>query len=110
MLTATRTKEIIQAEFDEFDLERKIWTIPEEKMKAGKEHSIPLSHQAITIINTVRRLHNHKYLFTNLDTGRYISNGAMLVFLKKNFPNLKVTVHGFRSTFTNCRRARKVSF
>ena len=56
MLTATRTKEIIQAEFDEFDLDRKIWTIPEDKMKAGKEHSIPLSDQAIKIINTVRRL------------------------------------------------------
>jgi integrase len=101
MLTATRTKEIIQAEFDEFDLDRRVRTIPEEKMKAGKEHSIPLSDQAVTIINTVRRLHNHKYLFTNIDTGRHISNGAMLVFLKKNFPSLKITVHGFRSTFTN---------
>ena len=41
ILTATRTKEAIEARFDEFDLDKKVWTIPEHKMKAGVEHKVP---------------------------------------------------------------------
>ena len=99
ILTATRTKEIIEAEFDEFNLQSRIWTIPAEKMKVRKEHKIPLSNEAISIVELMRKKHNHKYVFTNPATGNHISNGAMLVFLKKQFPDLKITVHGFRSTF-----------
>ena len=99
MLTATRTNEVIKAKFDEFDLQRRIWTIPAEKTKAGRVHSIPLSDQAITIIRAMRRMHNHRYVFTNLYTKSHISNGAMLTFIKRNFPKPKITVHGFRATF-----------
>lgn len=99
ILTATRTKEVIEARFDEFDLERKVWTIPDYKMKAGIEHKIPLSDEALKIVEFMRKKHNHEYLFHNPATGRHISNGAMLVFLKKQFPQLKITVHGFRATF-----------
>ena len=99
ILTATRTKEVIEARFDEFDLEKKIWTIPEHKMKAGVEHKVPLSDEAINIINLMRQKHNHEYVFYNKATGNHISNGAMLVFLKKQCPHLKTTVHGFRATF-----------
>lgn len=99
ILTATRTKEVIEARFDEFDLESKIWTIPDYKMKAGIEHKIPLSDEALKIVEFMRKKHNHEYLFHNAATGRHISNGAMLVFLKKQFPQLKITVHGFRATF-----------
>ena len=99
ILTATRTKEVMEARFDEFDLERKVWTIPDYKMKAGIEHKIPLSDEALKIVEFMRKKHNHEYLFHNLATGRHISNGAMLVFLKKQFPQLKITVHGFRATF-----------
>ena len=99
MLTATRTKEVIEAKFDEFDLQRRIWTIPAEKMKVRKEHKVPLSDKAIEIIEFMKRKHNHEYVFTNPATGKHISNGAMLVFLKKEFSHLKITVHGFRSTF-----------
>ena len=99
ILTATRTKEVIEARFDEFDFESKVWTIPDYKMKAGIEHKIPLSDEALKIIELMRKKHNHEYLFHNPATGRHISNGAMLVFLKKQFPQLKITVHGFRATF-----------
>ena len=47
----------------------------------------------------MRQKHNHEFVFTNLGTGRHISNGAMLVFVKKRFPHFKITNHGFRSTF-----------
>jgi integrase len=99
ILTATRTKEVIESRFDEFDLDKKIWTIPEHKMKTGIEHKVLLSDEAINIINLMRKRHNHEYVFNNPATGKHISNGAMLVFLKKQFPHLKVTVHGFRATF-----------
>ena len=99
ILTATRTKEVIESRFDEFDLDKKIWTIPEHKMKTGIEHKVLLSDEAINIINLMRKRHNHEYVFNNPATGKHISNGAMLVFLKKQFPQLKITVHGFRATF-----------
>lgn len=99
ILTATRTKEVIEAKFDEIDLQRRMWTIPAEKMKVRKVHKVPLSQEAIKIIEFMKRKHNHEYVFHNPSIGRHISNGAMLVFLKKQFPNLKITVHGFRSSF-----------
>ena len=99
ILTATRTKEVIEARFEEFDLNKQIWTIPAFKMKTGVEHKVPLSTEAITIIALMRKKHNHEYVFYNGSTGKHISNGAMLVFLKKHFPQLSVTVHGFRATF-----------
>ena len=68
-------------------------------MKARKEHTVPLSNEALSIIALMRQKHNHEFVFTNLGTGRHISNGAMLVFVKKRFPSLKITNHGFRSTF-----------
>jgi integrase len=99
ILTATRTKEVIETRFDEFDLEKKIWTIPEHKMKAGVEHKVPLSNEAIDIINLMRKKHNHEYVFHNKATGKHISNNAMLVFVKKHYLKTKITVHGFRATF-----------
>ena len=68
-------------------------------MKVRKKHKVPLSDEAISIIELMRKKHNHEYVFTNPVTGRHISNGAMLIFLKKQFPHLKITVHGFRSSF-----------
>ncbi|MDC1087133.1 tyrosine-type recombinase/integrase [Alphaproteobacteria bacterium] len=99
ILTATRTKEVIESRFDEFNLDKKMWTIPEHKMKTGIEHKVLLSDEAVNIINLMRKRHNHEYVFHNPATGKHISNGAMLVFLKKQFPQLKITVHGFRATF-----------
>ena len=99
ILTATRTKEVIESQFDEFDLHKKMWTIPADKMKVRKKHKVPLSDEEISIIELMRKKHNHEYVFTNPATGRHISNGAMLIFLKKQFPHLKITVHGFRSSF-----------
>ena len=99
ILTAARTKEIIEAQFAEFDKQKRWWTIPAQKMKVRKEHIVPLSNEALAIIGLMRRKHNHGFVFANLLTGNPISNGAMLVFLKKRFSKYKTTVHGFRSTF-----------
>ena len=79
-----------RAEFKEFNLNKRIWTIPEHKMKARKEHVIPLSDEAINIIKLMRKKHNHEYVFHNKATGKHISNNGMLVFIKKHFPNKKL--------------------
>ena len=99
ILNVTRTSEVIKSKFEQFDLEKRIWTIPYQNMKARKEHKIPLSNEAISIIKFMRQKHNHEYVFTNLVTGKHISNGAMLHLLKSKFRNLRITTHGFRSTF-----------
>ena len=52
-------------------------------MKVRKKHKVPLSDEAISIIELMRKKHNHEHVFTNPATGRHISNGAMLIFLKK---------------------------
>ena len=74
ILTATRTKEVIEAKFSEFELDKKVWAIP--------EYKILLSDEAIQIINFMRKKHNHEYVFHNKATGKHISNNAMLVFAK----------------------------
>ena len=99
ILTVTRTSEVIKSKFEQFDLGKGIWNLPYYNMKARKEHTVPLSNDAIAIIKLMRKKHNHEYVFTNPSTGKHISNGAMLVFIKKRFPHFKITVHGFRATF-----------
>jgi len=99
ILTITRTSEVIKSKFEQFDLDKGIWTLPYYNMKARKEHKVPLSNEAISIIKLMRKKHNHEYVFHNPATGKHISNGAMLVFIKKRFPHFKITVHGFRTTF-----------
>lgn len=99
ILTVARTSEVIKSKFDEFDLEKKIWTLPYYNMKARREHKIPLSNEALNIIRFLRRKHNHEHVFTNLVTDKHISDGAMLYILKSRFRDLKITTHGFRSTF-----------
>ena len=99
ILTVARTSEVIKSKFEEFDLEKKIWTLPYYNMKARREHKIPLSNEALSIIRFLRRKHNHDHVFTNLVTDKHISDGAMLYILKSRFRDLKITTHGFRSTF-----------
>ena len=99
ILTVTRTSEVLKSKFEEFDLENRIWTIPFQNMKARKVHKIPLSNEVIKIINYMRRKHNHPFVFPNTYLSKPLSNGAMLNLLKTKFSELKITVHGFRSTF-----------
>jgi integrase len=94
ILTALRTGEVISARSIEIDFAAKIWTIPAERMKAGREHRVPLSKRAIEILDGLPR---GKYLFSGRDA-RPLSNMAMLKILQP-MGHSDVTVHGFRSTF-----------
>jgi integrase len=96
ILTATRTGETIGATWAEFDLDAKIWTIPAERMKAKKEHRVPLNHHALAILNEMAAIRFNDYVFPSNKKG--LSNMAMLTLLKR-MDRTDITVHGFRSTF-----------
>ena len=98
ILTAGRTGEVIGARPGEFDLRAALWTVPAGRMKAGKEHRVPLSPRAVAIIRELEKAHGGKYVFPGQKDGAPLSNMAMLELLKRNNRS-DLTVHGFRSTF-----------
>ena len=95
ILTAARTGEVIGARWSEIDLDAKLWTIPGERMKTGREHRVPLSDQAVAILDKLPR--EGDFAFPGMRKDTSISNMAMAVVLKRM--NCDSTVHGFRSTF-----------
>lgn len=95
MLTATRTNEALGATWDEVDLDKAIWTIPANRMKAGREHRVPLTPRAVEILETMKML-DKPTLFSG-DKGKQLSGMAMAMLLRRM--GVDVTVHGFRSAF-----------
>ena len=99
ILTAGRTGEVIRAKWSEFDMEKAIWTIPADRMKAGKEHRVPLTHRAIEILSSISSNRNpEEYVFSGWKQNTGLSNNAFLALLKK-MGRTEITAHGFRSTF-----------
>lgn len=95
ILCATRTSETLQATWDEFDLSRSLWTISAARMKAAKEHRIPLSEAAVKLLSTL--LPDTGFVFPGRKSGRPLSGMAMEMVLRRM--KVEVTVHGFRSSF-----------
>jgi integrase len=94
ILTAARTSEAIGAKWDEF--EDGVWTVPAERMKAGKEHQVPLSKRAIEILEALPR--EGEYLFVGAKKDRPLYIATMLDVLRE-MRGKSYTVHGFRSSF-----------
>lgn len=97
ILTAARTGETLGATWDEIDFEAKVWTVPAARMKAHKEHCVPLSDRAVEILKALPRETGNTHIFCGARRGKSISNMAMLECLRDLAPGL--TVHGFRSAF-----------
>ena len=95
ILTATRTSEVLGATWAEVDMDKAIWTVPASRMKAGKEHRIPLSPRAVVILEAVKPL--GKASLFPADKGGKLSTMAMAMLLRRM--KLECTVHGFRSGF-----------
>lgn len=94
ILNASRTDEVLKAKWSE--IRKDVWTIPGSRMKAGKEHQVPLSQESLDILTIARsRDPGSEYVFSK--NGKPMSNMAMLNAVKRLNP--KVTTHGFRSTF-----------
>lgn len=98
ILTCSRTAETTGMTWEEIDLEDRSWTISGDRMKAGKEHSVPLSDEAVSILLELRKLRNTGYVFQYRD--KHLSNNAMLSLLAR-MGHGGITVHGFRSTFND---------
>ncbi|HTT99341.1 MAG TPA: integrase arm-type DNA-binding domain-containing protein [Rhizomicrobium sp.] len=96
--TATRTSEVLGATWSEFDLDRGIWTIPAARIKAGREHRIPLSKPALALVRELDEKRVNEFVFPGWSLKVPLSNMAMLQLLKR-MERGDITVHGFRSTF-----------
>jgi integrase len=96
ILTCARTSEAIGATWGEFDLRAKLWNVPGARMKAGKDHRVPLSDRAIAILKKLPR--EGEFVFIGAREGKALSNMAMLKVLEA-LGRKDLTVHGFRSTF-----------
>lgn len=97
--TVARTGEVIGAQYPEFDLPAKVWTVPASRMKAQREHRVPLSDRAVQIIEDMQKARRGDYLFPGAREGEPLSNAAMLALLQRRMERADLTVHGFRSTF-----------
>jgi integrase len=87
-LAAARTAETIGAKWDEFDLKAQVWTVPADRMKARKEHRVPICARAVEILQDLPRLGTRPFPLSNM---------AMAELVKGMRPG--ITVHGFRSSF-----------
>ena len=96
-LTGSRTSEVLGMKWDELDFDQRLWTCPEERMKTGKAHRVPLTDEMLEILEPLKPLKS-EYVFEGQERHQPLSNMAMLMLLRRM--GLKdVTVHGFRSTF-----------
>jgi integrase len=97
ILTAARSGEVTGARWDEINVADRLWTIPAKRMKAGKEHRVPLSDAAMAIVTMMQALRSGEYVFPGR-LRRPLSGMALLMTLRR-MGRRDLTVHGFRSTF-----------
>jgi integrase len=97
ILTATRSGEVLGATWDEIDMKGKVWTVPAERMKAGKEHRIPLSDRAAAILEGMQQVRTSEFVFPGLKRGQPLSDMSLMAVLRRT--KAAVTTHGFRSSF-----------
>ena len=98
ILTAARTSEVLGARWNEFDLDRALWTVPPQRMKAGREHRVPLSRRALQIVRALHENNDRGFVFPGQKEDRPLSVMALEMVLRRMKVD-GVTVHGFRSAF-----------
>jgi integrase len=97
-LAAARSGEVLGATWTEFDLDAKVWTVPAERMKAGKEHRVPLSDRAVDLIKAQADVKVGDFVFPGEKKGKPLSPMALAMLMRR----MKLghyTIHGFRSAF-----------
>lgn len=101
LLTAARTGEVVAARWDEIDLTAKVWTVPAERMKAGREHRVPLCARVVDILRTMQAARQNDHVFPghSIDKSPHLSTGAFLAVMKRMGKYEEYTPHGLRSTF-----------
>jgi integrase len=98
ILTAARSGEVLGARWSEIDLESKVWTIPAARMKAGREHRVPLSGRAMAILTRLAEAKTGEHIFSGQRPGKPLSPASLTMALRRLQIN-RATIHGFRSSF-----------
>jgi integrase len=98
ILTAARSGEVYGARWSEIDFDKKVWTVPATRMKAAREHRIPLSDRALTILKNLLETKTGEFVFAGQKIGKPLSGSAMEMLLRRMNAG-DVTTHGFRSSF-----------
>jgi integrase len=99
LLTAARSGEVLNARWEEIDLDAKVWTIPPARTKAAREHRVPLSDAAMEILTKLSADQVSQFVFPGQRRNRPLSVMAMEMVLRRMGVADDVTVHGFRSSF-----------
>ncbi len=101
MLTGVRVSELLQARWEEFDLEERKWDIPEERMKNRLPHRVPLTDMMIAELQALRLTHNQELLFPHrLNNKESMRSESILAVIKRSGYAGRMTTHGFRSLFS----------
>lgn len=101
ILTAARSGEVRGGTWDEIDFKAKVWTVPAERMKAGKQHRVPLSEPAVKLLKALPRFEGSPYIFPAA-RGGMLSDMSISAVTRRM--GLDVVPHGFRSSFKDwCR-------
>jgi integrase len=98
IVTGARTGEVINAPWDEIDLNEKLWVVAAARMKAEREHRVPLSAAAMAVLKRMKEICESEFVFAGGKQGKPLSNMAKLAVLKR-IGRGDLTCHGFRSTF-----------
>ncbi len=104
ILTATRTSEVLKAEWSEVDLDKAVWTIPSSRMKTRREHRVPLSEPTLRVLANLPHIEGNPYIFPGTRYGRPLSNMALLQLMRGMGYGVAGELgdyvpHGFRSSF-----------
>lgn len=108
ILTATRSGEVRGATWSELDMDSAVWTVPGERMKADKEHRVPLSTQAVKLLKSIQRLEGSELIFPAPRGGKLSDMALTAITRRMNIPEpiwidpscgRQIVPHGFRSTF-----------
>src|SRR5262249_25111489 len=97
ILTAARTGEVIAARWPEIDFAARMWTVPAARMKGGRDHRVPLTSAAMSVLKRVQK-EDKQFLFPGTKAGQGLSNMALLKALER-MGRGDLTAHGFRATF-----------
>jgi integrase len=101
LLTAARTGEVVGARWDEIDMTAGVWTVPAERMKAGREHRVPLCSRAVEVLRVMKAVQQNDFLFPghSIQKNPHLSTGAFLAVFRRLTKFKSYTPHGLRSCF-----------
>lgn len=99
ILTAARSGEVRMATWSEVDLDRKEWVIPAGRMKAGKEHTVPLSKSALDLLRNLPKLEGCELIFPSATKENKPLSDMTLSSILRRMAHTDITGHGFRSSF-----------